>query len=124
MIKENKMSKLIYESLDKINFKDGMVILNSSEVENNIKHKVILSLGMYTDEPSKTKEILFSFLSSGDVELEKVSLLSIAHIARVFRNINQGELIEKIKIMKHKDVLKGTIEDVLDDVSIFEKGDT
>lgn len=108
MIKENKMSKLICESLDKINFKDGMVILNSSEVENNIKHKVILSLGMYTDEPSKTKEILF-LLSSGDVELEKVSLLSIAHIARVFRNINQGELIEKIKIMKHKDVLKGEL---------------
>lgn len=113
------MSKLIYKNLDKISFKDGMAILTSPEVENYIKHKVILSLGMYTDEPSKTKDILFSFLSSGDIELERISLLSISHMARVFRNIDKGELIEKIKNMKHKDILNGTIEDVLDDISIF-----
>ncbi|HHW7506536.1 TPA: hypothetical protein ACU21B_000351 [Mannheimia haemolytica] len=113
------MSKLIYEHLDKVNFKDGMMILTSSEVEDYIKHKVILSLGMYTDEPSKTKDILFSFLSSEDIELERVSLLSIGHMARVFRNINRRELIEEIKNMKHKEVLNGVIEDVLDDISIF-----
>ncbi|SUB34296.1 Uncharacterised protein [[Pasteurella] mairii] len=112
-------SKLIYEDLDKINFEESLKILNSPDVKESIKHKVILSLGMHTDEPYKTKMILFSFLSSENIETERVSLLSIGHMARVFRNIDSKELIREIRNMKYKDVLQGTIEDVLDDISIF-----
>ncbi|MDU8925685.1 hypothetical protein RYD26_12430 [Pasteurellaceae bacterium LIM206] len=88
-------------------------------LDKNMLCEKFLSLALYSDTPDIAKNKIYSFFKVDDLDICRCAILAIGHLARLHKNISMNEFMEYLSDVRNKSELKGVIEDVIDDITIF-----
>lgn len=109
--------ELKYQEVNPIDFNTAVNILNVTNDINEICN-ILLSIGLYSNDVN-AEDLLYTYFISEYIDVSRVAILSLGHLVRRNKYVNKEKFVKKLREVKFPIELRGTIEDVIDDVNIF-----
>ncbi|WP_410681405.1 hypothetical protein [Avibacterium paragallinarum] len=113
--------KLLYKDPQKYDCKKIIKTLENPLLDPKETCNVLISLSLYDDDPYKYKDIIYSLFSSNNISISRSAITSIGHLVRRGVIKDKNEFIKYSKQSPFSTVLKGNIDDVIDDFDIYLK---
>jgi hypothetical protein len=107
-----------YVKYEPVNRDQAATMLNMGT--NEIK-EALLRLALYDDDWIWVETLCLSFLDYPDLEVKKIAIQCLGHLARIHKCLHLDLLLPKLNLLSHIKELDAVINDVLDDVEIFVK---
>lgn len=83
--------------------------------------EALLRLALYDKDWVWVETLCLSFLDHPNLDVKKIALQSLGHLARIHECLHLDLLLPKLDVMSHVEELRAAVNDVLDDIKIFVK---
>ncbi len=81
----------------------------------------LLSSAFYINDWKWVQDKCLSFLSSPDIDVVRIAIICLGHIARINRKIEKEKVLTALRSEALPNETKGTVEDAIDDITMFAK---
>lgn len=89
-------------------------------ISDKEKSEILLTALSTINDGDWLENFYMQYARSDNIDIARLSLTCMGHLARIHRNINTDKIISFLKEMENSTKeLNGTIQDVLDDIDIF-----
>ncbi|MCK3656287.1 hypothetical protein A4G19_11235 [Pasteurellaceae bacterium Macca] len=112
-------NRMRYKELSPISISKFNEIVNENNVGKIVE--AMISISIYSKNRKWVKEVILSSLNSQNPEIFRGAIVSLSHIARIDKNLNIEEIVRMINKNFNKILYQGEIEDLIDDIAIFQK---